>query len=221
MSTSRLSVRAPAVAAALAASAVLLVTIPAFAADLEGDTSRGHSYGQTYGGHPAPYRSGEAAQAYNDDDNGNGYNDGSEDTYGDRPDDQSSGNDDDDDNAAGDEDRRDGAENRDDGREHHSYKDDNGGDDQYGGARAHCVPGWRVKQRLIGEGWGGFKLADRGHGIASICATRVQTGRRFVLRIDGCSGRTLSSTPEFLRPMQPRRWSESRYVPQGRLSWRD
>lgn len=61
--------------------------------------------------------------------------------------------------------------------------------------RGACVPGWRVKQRLIAEGWSNFHLNTYGRGVAVVRATRVHTGRPFVLRIDACTGQTLSSIP--------------------------
>ena len=151
-------------------------------------------------------------------------------TYGRRDDDEYLGedharvynDDDDDDDQEGDDDADD--DGGDDGqyREHryekHSYRYEGSVKDGYapvppaavysdrqrGGA---CVPGWRVKQRLTGEGWTNFKLNTYGRGVAIIRATRAHTGRQFVLKVDGCTGETLASKPQGLHD---RRYS-SRY----------
>ena len=74
-----------------------------------------------------------------------------------------------------------------------------------------CVPGWRVKQRLTGEGWSNFHLNNYGRGVAVIRATRVHTGRPFVLRIDGCTGNTLSSVPAGQRQLSDGGYDERRH----------
>ncbi len=79
--------------------------------------------------------------------------------------------------------------------------------------RAGCVAGWQVKKSLINDGWGQFRLKNFGQGVAVVRAKRVEDGRPFVLKIDGCTGEVLSSMP-----VDGRRW-EGRE--QRRFSYRD
>jgi hypothetical protein len=78
--------------------------------------------------------------------------------------------------------------------------------------RRHCRPGWRVKQGLERAGWTRFELAKQGEGFAVIRAERRNTGQPFLLTIDGCNGRTISSRPITDQPIrshhdQNTRWS--------------
>ena len=196
----------------------------------EGYAPRGEGYApRAYGDH-RPYDSGnddEADQNYGrHQDADDGDNDDDDDDRADnRPNDGSDYDDgaENDDRDDGDRRYRDG--DRDDPRFEHRYgstKDDDpprGYDSAprayYDAPRAYndaprlhrgiCVPGWRVKQRLIGEGWSHFHLNAYGRGVAVVRAMRVHTGRPFVLRIDGCTGATLSSVPA-----GPRRWTNVR-----------
>ena len=178
--------------AVLTASAALLAAAPSA---LAGDLGDGGFGPRAYGMH-RPYMSGQDAypDQYGRDREYNNYNDYSDDNAN-----RSDNDDDDDDNWAGND-----SDDSDDGsyEEHHAYrheyrhhgstKDD---DDPRIGNRAGCIPGWRVKQRLIGEGWSNFELSTYGHGEAIIRATRSHSGREFELRLDGCTGETLSSYP--------------------------
>ena len=175
----------------LAAAAGVLATAPM---TLAGDLGDGGYGARTYGQH-RPYYSGQDSYA-----DRNGYRQDNDDD----DDDQAYGkdNDDDDDDNTGndDEDRRDGDHAY---RHNGSVKDGDYEPAPHAGIvrpyRGNCVPGWRVKQRLVGEGWSHFRLNTYGRGVAVVRATRVHTGRPFVLRIDGCTGETLSSTPAGLR----------------------
>jgi hypothetical protein len=166
--------------AALTATAALLASAPGA---LAGDLGDGGYGSHRYGEH-RPYYSGQ--------DNGRQDYDHSDDQSDDDDDDDTdhagNRNDDDDDDNGG----------NDDFEDQHAYQRDgstkDGGDEDRHG-RAGCVPGWKVKQRLIGEGWSHFKLSTYGRGEAIIRATRVHTGRKFELRLDGCTGQTLSSYP--------------------------
>lgn len=187
--------------AALAAVAVMFAAAPASAGDL-GDGGYGQgSYGQK------PYYSGQTddegrvygrrdEQDYTGDEHAGVYND----------DDDSDGDDGDEGDDDGDDQGGDNGDYREQRYEKHSYRHEGSVKDGYapvppaavyshrnrGGA---CVPGWRVKQRLTGEGWTNFHLKTYGRGVAIIRATRAHTGRPFVLKIDGCTGETLSSWP--------------------------
>ena len=180
----------------MAALAALIGTAPtAFAGDL-GDGG----YGARAYGRSQPYYSGQDDYA-----DRNGQDDDDDNDDGDHAYNRhNSDDDDDDDNIIENDDDHDEARCR--RRDHHhtnayryngSTKDD-GYAPQASIVRPHrggCVQGWQVKQRLIGEGWSSFRLNNFGQGIAVVRATRVATGRPFELRIDGCTGETLSSRP--------------------------
>ncbi len=177
---------------AMAVSAVLVASVPSAQA---GDLGDGGYGARSYGSH-RPYFSGQP--------DFNGQDDGG-DRYSQRQDYGASSDDGDDDDDGingqdGDQDGDQSGDNDDgdDRQEHHAYRHEGSTkDDDYRAPphRAGCVPGWKVKQRLIGEGWSNFKLSTYGRGEAIVRATRVHTGRRFELRLDGCTGQTLSSYP--------------------------
>ena len=187
--------------AAVVAAAFSLTT-PALAGDL-GDG------GYRYGGRPYLSSDDEGSDRYS--------------YRGQRDDDDDRGDDDDDarDNSANDDDDDDDGRryaNRD-HRQHRDYREpprDRG----YGEPRHHksgrCQPGWRVKQRLQADGWTRFRLASFGEGVAVIRAERRHSGRPFLLKIDGCDGRTISA-----RPVYGRDWSGYSNTPAVRYSFKD
>lgn len=198
-----------------------------------GDLGDG-GYGAAPYGHHQPYYSGQ------DDDHDDGRNSG---RYGrsERNDDDGGGDDDDDrrsyshsgddnddngdydngDNDNGDYDDQGDLDQRSDNfapRRYGSTKDGYEPEPRAGIVRPHragCVPGWKVKRRLIGGGWADFQLNNYGQGVAVIRARRVHTGRGFILKVDGCTGEVLSSVP-----LGNRYYSDGRPTPR-RYSWRN
>lgn len=85
-----------------------------------------------------------------------------------------------------------------------------------GPEKTACVDGGRVRQRLMSDGWTRFKLAKYGEGVAVIRAERRHSGRPFLLKIDGCSGRLISA-----RPIYGRHWSGYNSAPHPRYSFKD
>jgi hypothetical protein len=197
----------------LAATVVLWVSMPSA---LAGDLGDGGYGARGYGQH-RPYLSGESEYADPDygrhdaDDNGD-----SDDDDDDDDDNRSYSRSDDDDDD--DDDRR--AHRHGDHRRchHRSSEQDYAPAPRAGIVRPHrtaCLPGWQVKKRLIAQGWTDFHLKTYGPNVAVIAATRAHTGRAFILRVDGCTGETLSSVPS-----GNRHFSDGRPKPR-RYSWRD
>ena len=193
-----------------AAAAAFLVSSAVQAADFGGR--------ENYADGSRPYLSGDEDRSGDQEPyDGNRYDDGNagepSDQYSHRDRDQGvydlddDRGDDDDDFDRGDNDDEDG---RDDDRNAYDNRRGSYDDDRYGdrrdGARSNfrsehsehrgrCLPGWQVKHRLEAEGWTRFRLAEFGEGVATLRAYRRQTNRPFLLKIDGCDGRTISSRP--------------------------
>lgn len=175
----------------------------AFAADLS-DGRDG------YFGHRQPYFSGQSDdradpsndRADDDDDDGPRYSG----RWRNRDDGQ---DDDDDDDVANRDDRPDHYNSRDQYRDRRGYNQDEP-------RHSRCLPGHRVKQNLENEGWTRFHLASFGEGVAVIRAERRGTGRPFLLKIDGCNGRTISA-----RPVYGPQWSGYDTAPRVRYGYKD
>lgn len=208
--------------AALAATAVLLAAMPSA---LAGDLGDGGYGTRAYGDHQSYY---------------SGENEYADPNYGrrDGDDDVNSNDDDNDDDNYNENDNRsysrsgDDDDDSDDGNsiysehQHGNHRHCHHGSSDQGYApapragivrpyRAGCLPGWQVKKRLIAQGWSDFQLKTFGQSVAVIRATRAYTGRTFILRVDGCTGETLSSVPA-----GNRHFSDGRPKPR-RYSWRD
>lgn len=74
-----------------------------------------------------------------------------------------------------------------------------------------CVAPARIRARLAGEGWTGFRLVRQRPDLVVLRARRVESGRVFTLRIEPCRGTIVDARPYFLRTFgdyQPsRRWA--------------
>lgn len=182
---------------ALAAAALMAAASPAARA---GDLGDGSYDAPAYGNH-RPYYSGQDTYAYagdtgDDDDDDDAYDD--EDYNGNDNDNDYRNRDDDDDD---DRNRADYDRRFDRSSPGYSSRDGEVAPPPHRDAdRRGCVSGDQVKRRLIARGWSRFQLSGHNQTMAVVRAVRVRTGRAYELRLDGCTGRTLSA-----RPLEPRR----------------
>ncbi len=164
-----------ATAASFAVLAMFGATGPATAADLgyqEGSPYDDPRYADIYR-HPPPRYSRD--RDYDDDDH----------RYGRRYADDDDDYDDDDD------DRYDDYDDDDDDRFDRSRS--------WRGHRHACLPPWRIKSRLKSDGWEKFRDVSHNGKTVVVRASRCDTGRRFLLRVDRCSGAIVSAHSEHNR----------------------
>ena len=69
-----------------------------------------------------------------------------------------------------------------------------------------CLPRWRIRERLHGQGWVDVHPVSRDGGIVTLEARREDTGRRFFIEIDRCSGAIVDERPVRRQFGMDRRW---------------
>lgn len=59
-----------------------------------------------------------------------------------------------------------------------------------------CVPRWQIRQWLRADGWSDLRPLDRRGEIVVLRAERRDTGARFRLKVDRCTGEIVHAAPE-------------------------
>lgn len=80
--------------------------------------------------------------------------------------------------------------------------------------RFACLESWEIERTLARHGWTRIHALSTRRGVTRIRARRYDSGRRFILRVDRCSGELISARPS-LRvfgardggPWRPHRWA--------------